>query len=167
MENKVQKNAKKNLPLLKEMLLNRTKILKRVGSNLNPVVYPTDLLKDGEFFSLDSETFSSLSDDQIGKEKYAIFEALAEGKQVQFKHYGTDTQWHDFTPFNINCHFDALNSFYRIKPEIPADTVIKWRSPKEIPESSARQIILHYPDGSMNIVNDTKGYTYHDGWAYV
>lgn len=168
-ENKVQENAKKNLHLLEEMLLHSVKIVRRDGDCANVVSYPTDLLKDGEFFAINGETYKCLTKDRAGQDKYAIFEALAEGKTVQFRSplsCGGIYSWEDFTSFYTNCHFDAPNHLYRIKPEEIPDTTIKWNSVTEVPDRGRRIHIL-YKDGDIITVPYNGTPLNAKGWSYV
>ncbi len=155
-ENKVQQNAKKNLHLLKEMLLNKAKIVKKNGDRVRVVDYPTLLLKDGEFFELAGETHKLLQEDQTGPDKYAIFEALAEGKSVQFKSYENTDKWEDFNYFDSNCHFNAMNHLYRIKPEEIPDTVIKWTS-VATPPTNGRVVYILHESGTIQTVQFWNG----------
>ena len=167
-ENKVQENAKKNLHLLREMLLHEAKIVQKDGDCVRIVNYPTQLLKDGEFFVVSGETHEWLQKDQIGPDKYAIFEALAEGKPIQFKAYES-TDWDDFTPFSANCHFDGVNHLYRVKPEEIPDTTIKWTSVTEPPECCRAILILHN-SGTIQTIYSFGGQfmdTGIKGWSYV
>lgn len=169
-ENKVRQNAKKNLHLLKEMLLNKAKIVKKDGNWVCVVNYPSELLKDGDFFEVKGEIHERLDKGQIGPDKYAIFEALAEGKQVQFD---TSRGWEDFNYFSSNCHFDAMNYLYRIKQEIP-DTTIKWTSVATPPDNGRIVYILH-ESGTIQTVQFWNGKFVDNGremksvrgWSYA
>lgn len=169
-ENKVQQNAKKNLHLLKEMLLHKVKIVRKIGSCVHTINSPAQLLDEGEFFEVRGETHNYLKEDQIGPDKYTILEALAEGKQVQFRKTNWDTTWNDFNPFDINCHFDAMNHLYRIKPEEIPDTVIKWTS-VATPPDKGRVVYILYQSGSIHTVEYWDGLFVNSmnvkGWSYA